>query len=102
MSRSYKKNPVVTDGSPGNTQYSKRLASRRLRRELNNSDELLQGSKYKRHTCSYDIHDYKNRWSWLEAVKDYYGNYVEYCYFREKYPTLEDFRQWWEKYYLRK
>ena len=102
MSRSYKKNPVVTDGSARNTQHSKRLASRRLRRSLNNSDELLQGSRYKRHTCSYDIHDYAFRLSWEDAMKQYEGDYQRYSWVREQYPTLEEYRKWWEKYYLRK
>lgn len=102
MSRSYKKHPWVTDGSPGNTQHSKRIASRRLRRALNNSDELLQGSKYKRHTCSYDIHDYKNRWTWDEAIKRYEDNLNQYEWFKEEFPTIEEYRKWWEKYYKRK
>ena len=102
MSRSYKKNPIANDGSANSTQHSKRLASRRLRRSLNNSDELLQGSKYKRHTCSYDIHDYSFRFSWEDARKDYYGCYQRYSWFREEYPTLEDYYKWWAKYYKRK
>ena len=102
MSRSYKKHFWVTDGSPGNTQHSKRLASRRLRRALNNSDELLQGSAYKKHTESYDIHDYKNRWTWEEASTFYEYNCTKYSWFNDRYPTLEEYRKWWEKYYRRK
>lgn len=102
MSRSYKKNPVVTDGSANNTQHSKRLASRRLRRSLNGSDELLQGSKYKRHTCSYDIHDWAFRESWEDAMKKYNDYYNRYDWFREGYPTLEEYYKNWKKYYLRK
>ena len=102
MSRSYKKNPVVTDGSAHSTQHSKRLASRRLRRSLNNGDELLQGSKYKKHTCSYSIHDYAFRLSWEDARREYEGNKVKYPRFMEKYDTIEKYRKWWEKYYRRK
>ena len=100
MSRSYKKNPVVTDGSPHNTQHSKRLASRRLRRSLNNGDELLQGSKYKRHTCSYDIHDYKMRVTWLENKLEYENDLN--CFNRWRYKNLKELYKYWSKYYKRK
>ena len=102
MSRSYKKHPWVTDGSPGSTQQSKKLANRRLRKYLKNSDELLQGSKYKRHTESYDIHDYKNRWTWEDAKAYYEHDCNKYSWFRDRYPTIEEYRKWWEKYYKRK
>lgn len=102
MSRSYKKNPVVTDGSSGSTQHSKKIANRKLRRHLNNSDELLQGSKYKRHSESYEIHDWKFRYTWEDA-KEYYEIYYDReDWIRKEYPTIKDYYRWWVKTYRRK
>ena len=72
MSRSYKKNPVLTEPSTNHRYHprSKAIANRVVRRhfkqdlrqhmELNNFDELvnLNGTAYKQYFPSYDINDY--------------------------------------------
>ena len=100
MSRSYRKNPVVTDNN--DSHQSKKLASRSLRRKLKNSDELLKGSSYKKHYESWDICDYKFRKTREEAIEGYYSSCNRYKYFKEEFPTLEDYLKWWYKTYLRK
>lgn len=44
MSRSYKKNPYHTDGSPGTTQESKKFVNKKVR----NTEDLPNGSAYKK------------------------------------------------------
>lgn len=57
MSRSYKKVPGWTDYSRNRTRWSKRTASKAVRRSKNVPD----GGAYKRAYCSYDIRD----WGWV-------------------------------------
>lgn len=92
MSRSYYKTPYVVDRN--SKRRMKKVASRITRRKLNNSDELLQGSKYKRHFESWDICDFRWYWSEEDAIKHYYSHRRR-SWFYEEYPTLED----WLKYY---
>ena len=96
MSRSYKHQPIATDGSPRSTHQSKKLASRKVRQYLKSSDELLQGAIYKRHFESYEIHDYKFRYSWEEAKQDYFSGEFRH---HNRFPDLQDFYKWWRKYY---
>jgi len=60
MSRSYKKHPVCTDGSPNTTQEMKKFANKKVRNT--DFDELpLKGKGYKKVFETYDIHDWKDR-----------------------------------------
>jgi len=58
MSRSRKKNPIEQhySKSKSGTRYSKRLASKTVRRHKN---EITNGNGYKKLFCSWDIHDFK-------------------------------------------
>ena len=60
MSRSYKRYPGYSDSNP----FMKRYANRRLRR-LPVDVEIAGGCSYRKHTCSYDICD----WRWFEYTE---------------------------------
>jgi len=105
MSRSYKHNPWVTDNHDRNLrrQFMKRYSNKSIRNKLKNSDELVQGTDYKKHFNSYRICDYRWYWSKDMAIK-YYNERIEdgrkygFTRFEKKYPTLES----WLKYYKKK
>lgn len=65
MSRSRKKNPVVSDYSRNYTRYAKRFASRTVRYRKEHTDyglmpaEIHNGCHFKRLYCSWNIFDYK-------------------------------------------
>ena len=103
MSRSYKKNPYVTDHKRRSTKQSKRLANRRVRRRLCDEDTLGR-VQHKKYTESWDICDYKWRMSREEAIEWYEseGFGMASGYFKERYPTLELWLEYWEKCYKRK
>ena len=71
MSRSYKHSPYSTDGHRRTTKASKRYANAVVRHYKKG---LPNGKAYKKLYCSYDIHDWINRWSWLEAKNAYEDN----------------------------
>ena len=103
MSRSYKKNPVVTDKSSG-TKLMKRIANRRVRRSLKNDEDMPARLQHKKMTESWDICDYRWRMTREDAI-----NWYEYAiehkasdYFKKRYPTLEAWLEYWEKCYRRK
>lgn len=97
MSRSYKKHPFVTDHKRKSTKASKQLANRRFRRTI----DLYQGSSYRKYSNSYDICDYKWWTSEKDAI-DWYINICDNSYIRGKYPTLENYLNYWSKCALRK
>ncbi len=103
MSRSYKKNPYVTDHKRRSTKQSKRLANRRVRRRLCDEDALGR-IQHKKYTESWDICDYKWRMSREEAIEWYEseGFGIASSYFKKRYPTLELWLEYWEKCYKRK
>lgn len=92
MSRSYKKNPILTDGSAGSTKRSKRCANHRVRR-TSDKEIPMKGSGFKKLFESYDIHDFVIRWTWQDAVDWWEKNE----WIREKYPTKKSLYQWWIK-----
>lgn len=93
MSRSYKKHAWVTDGKDGR-KYAKRLANKAVR----NCKDVPNGKAYKKIFCSYNIHDYKSRWPWQEALKNWYNT----PFLQEKYPKIKDFYRYWQKHYQMK
>ena len=102
MSRSRKKSTFVTDnhGRGEGRRFMKRYSNKSFRNKLKNSDELIQGSQYKKHFESYDICDYKWYWSEDMAIDDYNRRIEEgrksgWIWFEKRYPTLKS----WMKYY---
>lgn len=96
MSRSTKKNPIYTDGRNGR-KISKRFANKTVRQY---KGEIAKGKSYKKLYNSYDIHDFTNRYSWEEAILDYYNN--EYGYLQTRFPSLSAYYRCWRKYYKNK
>lgn len=96
MSRSYKKNPYHTDGSPKTTQENKKFANKKVR----NTEDLPNGGAYKKVSESWDIHDFIIRWTWEEAKALWECGDNQYL--RDHYPTLKDFYRYWLKYYRSK
>lgn len=107
MSRSRRKSQFVTDNHGHNfrRKFMKKYSNKSLRSRLKNSDELMQGSEFKKHFESWDICDYKYFWSKEDAIDTYYrrihenGKYggVNRSWFARRYPTLND----WLKYYYK-
>ena len=107
MSRSYKKNPYVTDHS-ANTKSMKRIANRTVRRRLKNNEDMPARLQHKKMTESWEICDYKWRMTREEAIQ-WYNEQLEWqkhkgslTYFLKLYPTLEAWLKYWEKCYVRK
>lgn len=102
MSRSYKKNPVVTDHS-SNTKSMKRIANRTVRRSIKNDEDMPARLQHKKITNSRDITDFKSRMTYEEAIQWYKDNsQYKTAYFKKRYPTLEAWLKYWEKCYVRK
>ena len=108
MSRSYKKNPYVTDNSNGRRKFSKRHANHRVRQRVSMDDELPARLQHKKMTCSWDICDYRWRMTRQEAIQwykeelEWQKNKGSLKYFLKRYPTLEAWLKYWEKCYRRK
>ena len=102
MSRSYKKSPVCTDYSRGNTKDQKRFANRRARR----AKDVPNGKAYRKYYESWEIHDWICRQTLGEAIHSYYtrgywdskGNWNRWY----EDETFEKFVSDWAKYYKRK
>ena len=90
MSRSYRKHPVSTDHE--SAKSSKKYANRRVR-NLDIDTPSLNRASYKKLYEQYDIHDWKNRWTWEEALKWYHQNKEQY----KEYPTEKEFYRYWYK-----
>ena len=103
MSRSYKKNPYVTDRSQG-TKYMKCIANRTVRRRIKDDEDIPARLPHKKMTESWDICDYKWRMTREDAIY-WYKNEMEHkasTYFKKRYPTLEAWLKYWDKCYRRK
>ena len=104
MSRSYKKHPFVTDGYGGDKKQSKRIANRKVRRKVKNSEDMPARLQHKKMTESYNICDYKWRMTKEEAITWYlyHAQYKASTYFLKRYPTLDAWLNYWEKCHRRK
>ena len=100
MSRSYKKTPICTDYKKGR-KYFKRKANKRVRKEEN----IPHGRKYKRYYNTWDIHDYRFRWSKEEAEKDYYKDLTDISHphtieYTQRYKNKEEYlNAEWRKWF---
>ena len=103
MSRSYKKNPYVTDRSQG-TKYMKRMANRIVRRRVKDDEDMPARLPHKKMTESWDIYDYRWRMTREDAIHWYENemNSQASAYFKKRYPTLEAWLKYWDKCYRRK
>ncbi len=103
MSRSYKKNPWVTDHHRKTTKQSKRLANKTFRRKIGREDDMAARPQHKKYTDSYDICDWKMRMTRREAIDAYlHSNDPLNLYLRDRFPTLKSWLNYWEKCYRRK
>lgn len=102
MSRSYKKTPIIKDNGKSK-KVAKTFAVRKTRRKLKNLDyEIADGKSYKKEFESWEIADYITRWTKEDALKEYESKSKKYCWFREEWPTLEDYLNYWYKCMKRK
>ena len=94
MSRSYKKHPFYTD-RPNGAKFWKRQSNRRIRHYKGD----LYNKCYHRLYNSWDIHDFKDRWSKEEALVSYRTKYSLW----KEYKNEKDFlARYWSKFYRRK
>ena len=101
MSRSYRKNPIATDNSSPGTKRTKRCANKKVRSYYYKEDYLPKNGKlYKRIYESWDIHDWKIRYTWEDAKYEY--NKPDSWIDKEKYPTLKSWYKHWKKIYKSK
>lgn len=91
MSRSYKKNPVYTDGRNGQKKAKRR--ANHIVRQANIEELPLKGNAYKKMSESWEIHDYISRWTWEEAL-DWYNKHPDQY---SEYPTEKEFYRYWYK-----
>lgn len=102
MSRSYRKNPIVKDNGKSKKEM-KSLANRKVRRKLNDPDfNIADGKAYKKEFESWDIADFISRWTKEDAIKEYESKSKKYRWFKEEWPTLDDYLNYWEKTIHRK
>ena len=105
MSRSYKKNPYVTDGYGGDRKTSKRIANRKVRRIVRSmGEDMPTRIQHKKMTCTWDICDYRWRMTREDAIHWYENEMANEAsdYFKKRYPTLEAWLKYWDKCYRRK
>lgn len=105
MSRSYKKNPWITDHKRKTTKNNKKIANRIFRRKLKGCEELPSLNHHKKITESWNICDYKWRMTREEAIHWYESKEKDYeasAYFLKRYPSLESWLNYWEKCHRRK
>lgn len=90
MSRSYKK-PVITDGSKGRKGRGRSMKSF-ANRKIRNIDDLptRERGAYKKFFCSYDICDYKWRYSIDDAIGDWEEEEATYPRTEKRYVLDRD------------
>ena len=89
MSRSYKKHPFHTDHHVKTSKEKKRFANKKVRR----TKSVPSGNAFKKVYPTYDICDWRSRWTWEEAIDDW----NRWPHLRESYPTLKLFYRYWFK-----
>lgn len=104
MSRSYKKTPAVSSVS---YNRSKRRANKKVRRVLKNPNSSLDGGKFKRAYCSWDIRDYREvAPSFVNFYKDQLLRWkkgrIWWWKDRDNPPTEEACRDIYNRWYRRK
>ena len=100
MSRSYKHTDFVKDS---NKKFMKRFANKKVRHSKN----VPNGGAYKKVFCSWEISDFKWRWTREEAIEEWYEHHRDpdnprNRWFVKKFETLEKYLIYWEKCTKRK
>jgi len=101
MSNSVKKTPIVKNNGKSKKTKKKR-ANKSIRRKLKDSEVTMSDADYKKYYNSYDITDYKCRWTKEEALYEYHHPRNEWSNWKEHFATEEDFLNYWEKNMRRK
>jgi len=100
MSRSYKKNPFVTDHKRKVSKIAKRIANHSFRQQIEKDEDMPARPAHKKYTESWMISDYSWRMTREEAIEWY--NTEASDWFKRNYPTLESWLHYWEKCHRRK
>lgn len=91
MGKSYKRYPIVRQERE-NYHY----LNRQIRRDK--LAKIPKGGSYRRHRPHWNTWAY--RWTKEQAIQEYESN--EFNWINEKFPTLEDYLNYWESITLRK
>ena len=92
MSKSYKKYPKIKQDKL--SKSDKTILNKRLRKT--DKSICYKGSQYKKRLHNWNIWQY--RWTWEDAINDWHNKE----YLQDQYPTLKDFRNYYESCVLRK
>lgn len=95
MSRSVKKSPVWTDHRTPGTRWSKRQASKAVRRF---TDDIKKGKWYRKLYCSWNICDYRFFKTRQQAIEEWETSSRP----QDRELTRDEVIQDWEKVYRRK
>ena len=103
MSRSRKKSYYSTDHKVKVTRKKKRIASKKVRRD---KDFSTNGAAYKKKYESWDICDYRCRWTKEKAIESWYeeesDHFHGYPWRHKEFGTLERWLSYWAKCVYRK
>lgn len=94
MSKSYRYYPLVCQEKT--TKADKKFFNKTLRHI--NDDVAYKNSQYKKLVINWNTWNY--RWSWKEALKNYLSG--EYPRLNSTYPTIKEFRNYYERCIIRK
>lgn len=93
MSRSYKKHPWITDHHVKTSSEMKKFANKKVR----HTKDLPNGKAFKKVSESYDLCDWRYRWTKQEAIDEYYRS----PFLQEQY-TIKEWLKYWKKMAFRK
>lgn len=108
MSRSYKKNPYVTDHTRKVNKKNKRIANHSFRQQIAKTEDMPARTAHKKMTESWNICDYRWRMTREDAIRWYEEELIwqkqkgTIKFFLKRYPTLEAWLKYWDKCYRRK
>lgn len=98
MSRSYKKNPWVTDHKRKTTKENKRQANKTFRSQVERDEDMPARPQHKKYSESWLISDYK----WRLSKEHFLKLWEEDSWVRERFPTKQAALRWWYKWYRNK
>lgn len=98
MSRSYKKNPWVTDHSRKTTKEKKKLANQAFRHKIAYDEDMPTHPQHKKYTESFNISDYK----FMLSKERFLKLWEEDEYVHNRFPNEKAALRWWYKAYRNK